>query len=201
MREDILLTTTAAPLGGEYQCDTNAEQIEVMAGEEDNFDANPDTPAANPSQALVDFVEPNGQTVVGFDYSIIDKHFIHTFQWNCNSITKAWLEVKIKLLGGQPDTDGFNLRFSVDDYDGINYQIWDENDTTGQTMTIVLDLGELPAEGTLLTDTSSPMYPTVSLLAELNETGYLDLHIQDDTSVDYAKLIPSHLSVCRITYV
>ena len=189
MREDILLTTTATPLGEEYKCGINTEQIEVMAGEEDNFDATPDTPAADPSQALVDFVESNGQTVVGFDYPIIDKHFIHTFQWDCNPIIKAWLEVKIKLLGGQPDTDGLNLRFSVDDYDGINYQIWDESDTTGQTMTIVLDLGGLPAEGTLLTDTSSPLYPTVSLLTELNETGYLDLHIQDDTSVDYAKLI------------
>lgn len=123
--EGDMLTTTAAPRE-KYRCDTDTEQIEVMVGEEDNFSADQDTPAANPSQALVDFVESDGQTVVGFDDLTIDKHFVHTFQWDCKSITKAWLEVKIRLLGGIPETDGFNLLFSEGGYDGIPYEIWEE---------------------------------------------------------------------------
>jgi hypothetical protein len=171
-----------------YECGTNATQIEVMAGENDNFDPDPDISQASPSPALVAYCESNAVQVVGFDSWMIDKHFIHTFQWDCETITKAWLEVRIKVLGGQPETDSFTLWFSEDDYEGVSYEIWDENDSTGQTMTIVLDLGELPASGTLITATSGSMYPPVSLLTELNETGYLDLKIQDDTSVDYAKL-------------
>lgn len=96
-----MLTTAvfSGAAGEECECGTNATQIELMVGEEDNFDSDSDTPPASPSQALADHVNSNNLTVVGFDNSDTNKEFIHTFEWDsCGNINKACLEVRLKAL-------------------------------------------------------------------------------------------------------
>ena len=169
--------------GEECECSTTATQIELMAGEKDNFDPDPDTPPASPSPTLQAKFGPG----VGFDNSTIDGKFIHTFEWqDCGSITRACLEVKLRALNTPMIyNDSFNLLFSGANY-SISYKIWEETTPFGQEEWILLDLSELPVAGTLITETTSG---PVNLLPMLNDEGYLDLYIEDDTSVDYARLI------------
>jgi uncharacterized repeat protein (TIGR01451 family) len=169
--------------GEEWECGTTATQIKLLFGEDDNFDSDSDTPPASPSPTLEALFGPG----VGFDNPDIDKHFIHTFEWeDCGNITEAWLEVRLKALNTSLiHNDSFELLFSDDDY-SISYKIWEETTPFGQKETILLDLSGLPAAETLITETTSG---SVDLLSMLNDEGYLDLHIQDDTSVDYARLI------------
>ncbi|KYK38520.1 MAG: hypothetical protein AYK18_17050 [Theionarchaea archaeon DG-70] len=180
---DLAFVISEGNAGEECECGTTATQIEVMAGEKDNFDPDSDTDPASPSPTLEALFGPG----VGFDNPDINKHFIHTFTWeDCGNITGACLEVKLKALDTPlTHNDIFKLLFSDDDY-SISYKIWEETTPSGQTETILLDLSGLPAAGTLITETTSG---SENLLEMLNDEGYLDLHIEDDTSVDYAKLI------------
>jgi len=180
---DLAFVISEGNAGEECECGTTATQIELMAGEEDNFYPDPDTDPASPSPTLEALFGPG----VGFDNPYFDKHFIHTFEWeDCGNITGACLEVRLKALNTPwIHNDIFKLLFSDDDY-SISYKIWEETTPSGQTETILLDLSGLPAAGTLITETTSG---SENLLEMLNDEGYLDLHIEDDTSVDYAKLI------------
>jgi uncharacterized repeat protein (TIGR01451 family) len=179
--KDLAFVITEGNAGEECECGTTATQIEVMAGEKDNFDPDSDTPPASPSPTLEALFGPG----VDFDCPVVNKKFIHTFEWqDCGNITGACLEVKLRSLSEWYPNDTFNLLFSNDDY-SISYEIW-EFSPSAQTETILLDLSGLPAAGTLITETTSG---SVDLLPMLNDEGYLDLYIEDDTSVDYARLI------------
>ncbi|MHA1741656.1 MAG: LamG domain-containing protein, partial [Candidatus Thorarchaeota archaeon] len=179
--------------GPACNCEDDEMETEVMAGEDDNFSllstADPSA-HAHPSQALLDYLDTVSSPFdcVDFDSEQDDSAFCHTFEWDeCGEITKACLEVKLKVIGSVPGTDHLHLWFTDDSaYPGMNYSLWTNNNQAGDTVTLLLDLGALPPPGTnLMTEPTSGNY---SLLDELNATGYLDLHIQDDTSVDYAKL-------------
>jgi hypothetical protein len=190
--DTALLTTTVAQLIEECGCGTNATQIELTAGEEDAFGPDSDPPAS-PSPTLQALFGPGE---VGFDYPGANEKFIHTFEWeDCGNITGACLEVRLRSLGDVFTNDRFSLLFSGANY-SISYKIWENTTPSVQTETILLDLSGLPAADTLITATTSG---SVDLLPMLNNNDYLDLYIQDDTSVDYANLILCCEQPCQPT--
>jgi uncharacterized repeat protein (TIGR01451 family) len=106
-------------------------------------------------------------------------------------ICGAELEIRMKPSGTSLDYDDrFTLRFhGADDASGwgryigsgngepglLDYK-WNTSNTSGETVT--LDLAALPeADGT-----------TTSLIDEINDVGFVDVYIQDDTAVDFAEL-------------
>ncbi len=172
-------------------CTFDEGKVVSIAGSPDDFAPGSDAPSASPSAALLARVNSNVLSEVGVDHGSINSEFVHTFQWkNCHHVSRALLEIKVRALSsatsGQPNTDTLNLWFTGSNSTEMSYQLWDTNTQAGDTVTILLDLGALPAQGSNLTSGSAS--GTESLLDEMNATEYLDLRIQDDTSVDYAKL-------------
>ncbi len=171
-------------------CGPDEVSIEKLAGEDDDFDDDQDVPSVNPRDALLSEINFGDQGDAGFDFPYNNRKFVHTFKWpNCEEITQAWLEIKVKALPFETHNDWLHLwtgTFSDNSPGGVGYKLWSDYTSTGTTNVIHLDLGQLPAQGTDLSSSFSP--GTNSLLSYMTDNSYLDVYIQDDTSVDYANL-------------
>lgn len=165
-------------------CKEGENKTVRMAGENDDFDPDGDVPPASPSTGLQTRLTSTGGNIVGFDSTQTDRWFAHTFTNLPSNITRACLEIRMKVIGGQPWTDFIHLSFTDDDgnliegkptwYRKIDNLLppnkpWTQaNYPKGHTFTINLDH---------------------TLIYYMNNFGYLDLTVQDDTSVDYALLV------------
>lgn len=164
-----------APAGGQPCCLT----LTVDGGRADNFQTADGPEPATP---------PPGAPAAFFDEVQIDRRLDHRFTLpDGNCIRRATLEVRVRPLWSSlssNDTIGLSSgtgtpvqwgsHFGAGSWGtGLVANAWTQaNYPAGQTFT--LDLAALPGGG--------------SLLAALNSSRYLDLGIQDDTSVDYARL-------------
>lgn len=177
-----------------------ASTFTYIAGVNDNFSLSNGTELSSPSASLLAFATNSGAFpsfyTNNFDDSSIDKQLFHTFTGLPSNITSATLEFRAKPNGGGSDNDAITLAFAYTGstinppyfvsrfgYQGILSQsnpslLWDTtNYPSGQVFT--LNLAALP-----------PSQPggVSNLLPGLNSNGFLDIRINDDTSVDYLKL-------------
>jgi len=196
-------TPTAA--GTATPAPTVCRDVLVDAGVDDNFSTANGPEPASPSQGL--------QTLIGlnpalpradFDVTSINQQFGNTFvlpQGDC--VTGAMLEFRAQPLAPAPsgsDNDAINLGFvsSSGQFVGTHWSAYFGSGNTGLPMLLTqqwvpgnfaagnvfsLDLGNLPG-GT-------------NLLSDLDAKRSLDMYIQDDTSVDYVRLVVS-LCSCPI---
>jgi len=174
---------------------------EFTAGTMDDFQG---PEPASPSPDLRDFLGQSGITSLGqFDEQLRNTLFGHTFSNLLDPdlpdqmICAATLEIRMRPTSGDTDNDTIDLRFvqnranfgseGFDNEvvwrrflgpgqatDGI-FNSWDPGDPA---QTLVLDLTALP----------QPDGTTISVIDQLNQNGFLDILIQDDTAVDYVKL-------------
>jgi hypothetical protein len=153
----------------------------ITAGVPDNFaPGNPEV--ASPSPSLQHVL--TGVTFATFDSTVPNQGFATTLQLpRCGCIVGAKLEFRAKALNDNPTNDVLTLGFS-----GLtNFPRWNSSFTalaghpwtsgTAPT-TFTLDLAALP------TVSGS----TISLLSALQTNRYLDVYVEDDTSIDYIKL-------------
>jgi hypothetical protein len=164
-------------------CVTNV----YFAGGSNNFT----TPvSSSPSAGLL--ARFAGDTFKEFDQCTVNSYFIDTFSNLPSCITSATLTMRLKPCGDIPDNDAMNLSFTgangvlVPDSDSWGSYIGSGNGspglpgigawgtyTSGQVIT--LDLGHLPNTG-------------LDLIPDLNQNGFLDFELEDDTGVDYLQL-------------
>ncbi|MFN6274362.1 MAG: PEP-CTERM sorting domain-containing protein [Microcystis sp.] len=172
-----------------------ASTFTYIAGVNDNFSLSNGTELSSPSASLLAFATNSGAFpsfyTNNFDDSSIDKQLFHTFTGLPSNITSATLEFRAKPNGGGSDNDAITLAFAYTGSTinppyfvsrfgatGILPNLWDTtNYPSGQVFT--LNLAALP-----------PSQPggVSNLLPGLNSNGFLDIRINDDTSVDYLKL-------------
>ncbi len=130
---------------------------------------------------------------VNFDVLGSNQSICHTFSGLPSNIAAATLQVRLRAASNGACDDSLALQvigpgfvwdrrigtggdpqFQCDDTAGLLGCPW----TPGRTRTICLDLAALPnADGT-----------TTNLLAYVNATRQLDVRVEDDTGVDYARL-------------
>ena len=164
-----------------------AETFTFLAGNMDNY-AMPADPASPSTALLAAFGNPT--TIVDFDVVEKNTRLGHTFTDLPENIVEASLEINMKAVGESfPDTD--SLRLLAIDESWTNVTHWSRNiialqndfgvENPGwyfQQWTFTLDLSQLP------TNTGS-----IDIIPKLNEYGLLDFWIEDDTAVDYLKLV------------
>lgn len=163
------------------------------AGTPDDFDESSSYEPSVQSAGLQAKIDSYG-TQREFDEGGANAVFGHSFlnlvpNENYGEICEATLEVRLRPEGESDDNDAIRLDFFDDDASGWSHKIgdyngepglydgeWDDSNTSGETFT--LDLDALP-------DSSGG---TTSILDELNQQGYLDVYVQDDTAVDFLRL-------------
>ena len=168
-------------------CVTN---VFAFGGTNDNF-VGPEP--ASPSAGLRSYLA--GETLKGFDDCTVNQSFAHTIA-NLHYITAATLTVRMKPCGDTCINDSVALRFIGPDglpmggawsrklganngswFSGLLSGSWSiANYPTGYVFT--LDLRALPLA----------IGGTTDLLPQVNQYGFLDLLVQNDTAVDYVVL-------------
>jgi hypothetical protein len=159
-----------------------------LFGRIDNFlDDGPEP--AQPSSWLLGSLEAyTSRTLLGFDQCGTDRYFGHTVTTclgtDSSSVT---ITIRLKAIGGNPRTDilylgayglvGWGLRMNslVPDFS------WD----VGDTVTVILDLDNLPPSD--MAPSYGPFYPTnvTSIREQVRQRGDLDVAVADDTCVDF----------------
>lgn len=174
--------------GNQQKAEPCCLTFRLPAGRADNFSTSGATEGTYPSLALLQAFGLS--THAGFDESQMDRFFVHTFWLPAgNCLKSARLEIKAKPLGSNSlvANDTIGLRFS-----GVpGSPMWSSYFGSGQSSTgllsspwfltnysgghvFTLDLGSLPG-GT-------------NLLPWLQSQRFLDVAVQDDTTVDYMAL-------------
>lgn len=153
-----------------------------LSGTPDTFA--PPTEAPSPSPGILAFINANYPGMKGvrqYDELHANQYFGTTFT-GVPSVCGAKLELQVQ-LGDSPlnINDGISLAFlgasGTPVASGWDAGLGDLGLTTQTPQTLILDLEALPSA-------SGP----VNLLPSLNHQHFLDVLIQDDTGVDYAKL-------------
>lgn len=209
MKKPKILTVAVSAcltLGCLFGADTQvarANNIFMMEfGKQDNFlmPLKPTTPRAEAINHFHSIIPQCGQSPIPsshqercklrqFDQKGTNKNLLHSFDLSSavasGEIVSATLETRLLPLGGAINTDAIALGlpniFLANSFSGDSYWApfidelvsWQLN----QPIDLSLDLSSLP--------TSSG---SLDLLDMLNSEGFLDVHIQDDTAVDYLKL-------------
>lgn len=172
-----------------------ASTFTYIAGVNDNFSLSNGTELSSPSASLLAFATNSGAFPFfytnNFDDPSTDKQLFHTFTGLPSNITSATLEFRAKPNGGGSYNDAITLAFGYTGSNinspsfisrlgatGILPNLWNTtNYPSGQVFTLNLAaLPPLQAAG------------VSNLLPGLNSNGFLDIRINDDTSVDYLKL-------------
>lgn len=115
-----------------------------------------------------------------FDTTQANRAFAHRFNLGAgNCIQSATLEIKLKALGDAAnDTMSIKVPGSPSWGKPIHAISPTGTWTSPKVKTVLFDLGAMPPGG-----------GSTNLIAALNSTRVLDISLQDDTSVDYIKLI------------
>ena len=190
---EIATLFAAGPLG---KCKCQPGGAVFTAGVRDEFSGANGVEAPQPSPAYVQYLNSQGiYNLANFDETHVDRYFAHTFSNllppGNSRICRAILEIRLRPLPTIAKNDSISLNFAPSTLapgaswwrylgagnaqPGLLGTAWQP--PQGPT-TITLDLGALPQAA------GGP----VSLLSYLNQYGFLNLAIQDDTAVDYAKL-------------
>jgi hypothetical protein len=176
----------------------------LHGGVNDNFSVANGSEPASPSTALAQWLAApgncSGGQLASFDLAATDRCFGHSFVGSWNTplcyVEHARLYGRIKALSGSPDNDAINFGnwqagigsiWGLSLNELVNYSTtevgvpldgsWD----TGDVISFSLDLGNLPEH-----------YGITSVMS-LFQSGGLDVVIQDDTEVDYLRLV---LTIC-----
>lgn len=173
-----------------FQATTVADMIVLQAGNQDGFAAPADP--ASPSTALVDAYAAweYGGATINFDVFSYDHGVAHTFVGLPHNIVDATLELRLRGMSVEnPWNDAMHLLFvDATTPEWVEARAWARylgelrSDLglgsgwgPGEDATFVLPLGALPtADGS-----------TFDLIPQLNDHGFLDVVVVDDTAVDY----------------
>ncbi|MBI3785293.1 MAG: hypothetical protein HY270_18020 [Deltaproteobacteria bacterium] len=176
----------------------------LEAGVDDHFSTTNGAEPAAPSQGLQTLI--NAHPVLprsDFDGVLMNSQFGHTFVLPTDDcIVAARLEIRVQPLADAPngsDNDAITLGFvNSSGQLGTHWSAYFGNGNSGLPALLGSQWvpGNFPA-GNLFTLDLGSLPGGTSLLAELNAKRSLDIYIQDDTSVDYIRLIVS-LCPCPI---
>jgi len=190
---------TATPTPTPTPTPTACRDILLEAGVDDDFDPANGPEPASPSQGLIALMGPNPPPT-GFDNASTDQHFGHTFilpQGDC--VTAARLEFRAKPLADAPsgsDNDAINLGFASPggQFMGAHWSAYFGSGNAGLPVLVTPPQqwvpGNYPAGNMFVLDLGN-LAGGVSLLSDLDLNRSLDIYIQDDTSIDYARLVVS----------
>lgn len=193
----MLVVVLSAVAFSTARAQNNTVDISITAGVNDNFALPFET--TSPSLNLLG---TRGWNLKDFDDPQWDRVVAHTFTGLPDGIQAATLEVHLRAgASSMSYNDGINLTFVGDDQimPPIGAERWGRrigsrgslpgvlpydwvSTTASQTVdTIILDLGNLPL---------APSQPSSAsnLIPAMNQHGFLDFWIQDDTDVDYITL-------------
>jgi hypothetical protein len=172
------------PVPAPFQCPS----WQTTAGAPDNFQAG-NVETASPSTILKNVLA--GSTLVDFDNPLSNRGFAHTFQLpRCGCIVGAKLEFRAKAHSDIPENDALTLGFS----DQPTFPRWTAYFGTGNTAGFPMLTSGSWTASTPATDISldlgalAPSSGTTSLLSAMQTYRYLDVYVQDDTSIDYLRL-------------
>ncbi len=179
----------------------------LLKGERDGFDTSnqPEEPMPS-SGSLLRLNNTIGKPLVDFDDNTTDGVFLHTFNFPeiAGEIVSAHLEFRARGIGqgSLVNNDSINLFFinsqgeimSGDRWgrafgrrnddpglindDNLMQEVWDNQ----QDVVFSLNLAELPL------NPSNPNSSAENIIPMINNLGFLDIQIQDDTEVDYVQL-------------
>ncbi len=172
-----------------FSCPPPTAPTVVQAGTNDNFSPGPDTPAAAPTPGFV--AAAGNPPLAGFDSTLENRHFLHSFTGLPGNIVAGELEIRLKPLPGNSQNDKLNL--------------WDGSAMIDQ---FYLGAGNPPPTSQLLPlPWNTTNYPqgqvfvvplSSAVMNSMNNNGALHVQVQDDTSVDYVIL---RLCVRRVAMV
>jgi len=200
----IAIATVAVPKA-------QAAIFTYSAGSQDNFSG---IEAAAPSDGLIQFHRSIFDTNLGngfcdrfqsrcevrdFDRIATDRNFMHTINLDpsIGEITAAQLEIRVRGDGSGLNFNDTISLFFVDENGNGDPRRWGRQIGTGggvegllptawqqgEVQTFTFDLANLP-----LPSNSNPTALASNLLATLQEKQFVDIYVQDDTSVDYVSL-------------
>lgn len=175
------------------------ESEELKVCDCDSFNATkPDTPMNAPSDALLNWIAAHYyySGTKACDEDVIDRYWAHTFTDLCKPcchIVGASLEITIH---HQDDTDGLAVGFISSPNDSwevggqLEWTDWPSDWPGGG-----IPLGE---EGTITLDLSNVYLgnnTTTNLLSTIETNCFLDVAVQDDSTVDCARLSITYIAV------
>jgi len=177
----LFLVLIAVPAMGQCAADATSYTLEFPAGTQDHFAAPWEPTRQSELLALV------YDEFASFDDLNANRHFGHTITGLPCTIRSATLTLHLKVTDYLASNDGIALQALDEPLDfawsGVLSELLGQPwNNWGATATLTLDLANLPLAGG----------GTTSLIDELNGRGYLDIYIQDDTSVDFASLEVEH---------
>ncbi len=159
-------------------------ETSVLVGEMDDFNPDPDVPAASPSDELVEFLAGRSP-IVGFDNGTINRHFAHSFtdlleELHLGGCCIVGAQLRLRVRTNNSFFSWNDAIYFVQD----GQVIWSSSigvltgvRWTNQPGTIItIDLGNLPGGN------------ATSIMPMLID-GSLDFYLQDDTSVDWVELV------------
>jgi hypothetical protein len=198
VQQTVAVTTTGLYSGPDFLNDSCLDRTSqtYFAGTHDNF-ASPEPSSTSPGFHAYLLTKPTGETVLEqFDVPANDHWFGHTFDnlWNSQySVVDARLCMRIAATDWYSYTDalylgdwnvvsggqvwGIKLSSLVNNLVTTTNQARDGKWDLYDTMTVCLDLADLPASGS---------YPR-NIIASLQD-GDLDVLIMDDTEIDWLEL-------------
>jgi len=176
------------------------------AGNMDNFDTSDGPELTSPSANFLGWLSSIGAILKDFDDSRIDRFIAHTFTDLPACIVGATLEVHLRPGNSfLSHNDGIQLTFIGDDQirPAVGSELWGRRIGSGHSTpgvlpfdwhfgadeTIVLDLSNLPLA---VNQPSS----AGNLIPALNQHGFLDFFVQDDTEIDYLILTVTSCPKC-----
>jgi len=165
------------------QCAPSQQSVAIQAGQNDNFNPNPDTPPASPSAALSALLTSGNIQIIGFDMgpAVGVSAFAHTFTNLPANILAAELEVGAKPL----DLGPLAFWFSTQD-DTVNVSVGPYDILSGFSTLAggPWDVANYPSGATVFVNFSS----NPSLIAQMSNSQTLDVIVFDWTMVDYLVL-------------
>ena len=162
-------------------------QTPLTAGLPDGFSTANGAEPSSPSPALAGFLSGLSGGTQDFDGQSGDRVFGHTFANLPPKLAAATLEIRLRGIIGQTDNDMIHL--SVDGgqsfvWSGSIAQLAGGSCIQGQDQIFYLILAKLPQGA-----------GTVDILSDVNSGNSLDVYIQDDTALDYIKLVVANCPV------
>lgn len=167
----------------------------ILAGVDDNFSqANGAEPSA-PSSTLQATV---GAPLTGFDGTLINRRLLHTFRLPpCKCLVGAKLEFRAKALGNcgsaSSSNDSISLGFSTLGFPSWSARLGGPNSPPALSTPC---WGGPPLVRNFSLDLAA-LGNGVSLLPGMQTNKYLDVYVQDDTSIDYLKLTATMCDCCQ----
>ena len=172
------------------------KDVSIMAGVQDNFAIGNAEPSS-PSEEMVAYMNyryrevPNNyrnQLTMRFDETTSNRAFGHTFRLPDNDIAtikSATLTIHLKSMGG--DNDAIHIVDATNHVDvkaplwGVRLSSFNNGVWWSSEKTLILDLANLPPNSTYATNVLDAL-----------KDGAISVYVQDDTSVDYARLDVSY---------